>query len=367
MHDSKGAAEDELEDLQGGQGLFEPLRKSDLETGEGEVEVHQGVDEGVEDDEDPDGRGHVSDAGPHAEDGAGVVVALEEGGGSSLEQDNDGVEDLVVLGQVEEVGVEGQTFQVEVLVVGPEVVVVVVVVADALPEELCSGQGAGLDVLEEQREDLGGDLVDGPGHADEGPDGVDAEQDVMEQDERLEALQGGYSVRCRLELFQVFRQRCALRVRCLEELDLAVEQDLVEVVDAEEVRGGDEHGDEPVQGDRVDDCLQEPAREGEGPCRDRLGEVGDAEGVDVGEELPLDQGVDEGRLGAVSAGHGVGAGAGAGADYRVRQQTGHGAVRSRKEKRSTHRREKKTKTEPDTDRPLGGLLPAPRSVSGWIC
>lgn len=73
---SQGATEYELGDLQGGQGLFEPLWQSDLKARQGEVEIHDRVDEGVEDHKDPDRRRHVSDAGPHTQDGAGVVVAL---------------------------------------------------------------------------------------------------------------------------------------------------------------------------------------------------------------------------------------------------------------------------------------------------
>lgn len=303
MDDGKGAAEDELEYLQRGQGLLEPLWKPDFDAGEGEVKVHQGVDEGVEDDKDPDWGGHVSNSGPHAEDGARVVVALQQGGRSALEKDDGGIENLVVLGEVEEVSVEGQTLDVQVLRVGPDVVCGVVVVADAVPEELCPGQGAGLDVLEEDGENLVGDLVDGSGHADEGPDGVDAEEDVMQEDQDLEDAPCCDLERGGLELLEVLRQLFT-RVGLLELFDLAVLDHLVEVVHGQKVGGGEDQGDVPVQGDWVDDCAEQGVREVERPGRNRLREVGYAEGVDVGEELPLDQGVEEGRLGRVDAGHG---------------------------------------------------------------
>ena len=293
MDDSERSAEDELEDLQGGQGLLEPLWESDLDAREGEVEVHQGVDEGVKDDKDPDWGGHVSDSRPHGENCARVVVALQQGGRSALEEDDGCIEDLVVFGEIEEVRVEGQAFDVQVLRIGPDVVCGVVVVADAVPEELCSGQGAGLDVLEENGENLVGDLVDGSGHADEGPDGVDAEEDVMQEYENLEDTPCCDPERGSLEMLEVARQFFA-RVGLLELLDLAVQDDLVEVVDGQKVGDGDEERNVAVQGDRVDHCAEQGVREVEGPRRNGFREVGYAESVDIGEELPLDQGVEEG-------------------------------------------------------------------------
>ncbi|GAV29473.1 hypothetical protein PMKS-002974 [Pichia membranifaciens] len=171
-----------------------------------------------------------------------------------------------------------------------------------MPEELCSGQGAGLDVLEEYGEDLVGDLVDGSGHADEGPDGVDAEEDVMQENQNLEDTPCCDLERGGLEVLEVLWQLFA-RVVLLELLDLAVQDNLVEVVDGHEVGDGDEERDVAVQGDRVDDCAEQGVREVEGPRRNGFREVGYAKSVDVGEELPLDQGVEEGRLSRVDAGH----------------------------------------------------------------
>ena len=67
------------------------------------VAVHDGMDEGVEDNKDPDGSGLVVDAGPHGDHGARVVVGLEKRGATALEEDDNGVDDLVELGQVEDV------------------------------------------------------------------------------------------------------------------------------------------------------------------------------------------------------------------------------------------------------------------------
>jgi len=99
--DSDGHADQELGDLHGGQVLL----AWGVETnGSGSVVgVHDGVDEGVEDDKDPDGGGLVVDAGPHGDHGTGVVVGLEEGRAAALEDDDDGVDDLVELGEVENV------------------------------------------------------------------------------------------------------------------------------------------------------------------------------------------------------------------------------------------------------------------------
>lgn len=74
---SQDATSDNLGDLGGGQRCLEDLGNLDLEGGEGVVKVHDCVDEGVENHKDPDGGRGESDAGPHGEHGAGVVVCLE--------------------------------------------------------------------------------------------------------------------------------------------------------------------------------------------------------------------------------------------------------------------------------------------------
>lgn len=99
--DGDGHADQELGNLHGGQVLLAWGVEAD--GGSGVVGVHDGVDEGVEDDKDPDGGGLVVDAGPHGDHGAGVVIGLEERRAAALENDDDGVDDLVKLGEVEDV------------------------------------------------------------------------------------------------------------------------------------------------------------------------------------------------------------------------------------------------------------------------
>lgn len=64
----------------------------------------------VEEHKDEDGRAHVSNTDPHADDGSGVVVALQVTGLLSLHQDDDGVDNLVKLAEVEDPAVECESF-----------------------------------------------------------------------------------------------------------------------------------------------------------------------------------------------------------------------------------------------------------------
>lgn len=178
----QGAADDELGDLHRGQGLLEPLRDPDLEAAERVVAVHDGVDEGVEHDEDPDRRRHEPDPRPHAQHGARVVVGLQQRRRSALEEDDDGVEDLVELGQIEQIAPVGQA---ELFGVGPQRHRAVV--ADGLPETLMNAQVLST-LVEQRRNDLGRKMHERGRHADEGPHGVDAEEDVVQDDEPLERL-----------------------------------------------------------------------------------------------------------------------------------------------------------------------------------
>jgi hypothetical protein len=69
---------------------------------------HHGVDTRVDLDKHPDGRGHVTHASPHGQHGTGVVVLLEGGATLALDQNDDGVENLVELGEVEPPAPEGK-------------------------------------------------------------------------------------------------------------------------------------------------------------------------------------------------------------------------------------------------------------------
>ena len=64
----------------------------------------------VDQDEHPDGRGHVADTSPHAEHGTCVVVSLQGGAPLSLGKDDKSVKDFVELGEVEPPAPEGETF-----------------------------------------------------------------------------------------------------------------------------------------------------------------------------------------------------------------------------------------------------------------
>lgn len=59
--------------------------------------------------EDPDGRGDVTDTGPHAHHGAGVVVSLQGRALLALGQDNRSIQHFVELGQVEDPAQVGQS------------------------------------------------------------------------------------------------------------------------------------------------------------------------------------------------------------------------------------------------------------------
>lgn len=64
----------------------------------------------VEEDKDEDGRAHVPDTDPHADDGSGVMVALQVARLLALHQDDDGIDDFVKLAEVEDPSVECETF-----------------------------------------------------------------------------------------------------------------------------------------------------------------------------------------------------------------------------------------------------------------
>jgi len=101
VRDGDGDTDQELGDLHGSQVLLAWGVKTD--GGGGVVGVHDRVNERVENNKDPDGGGLVVDAGPHGDHGAGMVVGLEEGRATALDDDNNGVNDLVEFGEVKDV------------------------------------------------------------------------------------------------------------------------------------------------------------------------------------------------------------------------------------------------------------------------
>lgn len=73
------------------------------------VTYHHSVNTRVDLNEHPDRWGHVAHASPHGKHSTGVVVLLEGRATLSLDQNNDGVEDLVELGEVEPPAPESKT------------------------------------------------------------------------------------------------------------------------------------------------------------------------------------------------------------------------------------------------------------------
>ena len=69
---------------------------------QGVVCVHDGVDEGIEEDKDPSKAEFRCRLQPHAEDGSGVVEGLQEGGLLALCQQDEGVEEFVIFANVKD-------------------------------------------------------------------------------------------------------------------------------------------------------------------------------------------------------------------------------------------------------------------------
>lgn len=67
------------------------------------------MDERVEEAEDPDGRGHVTNTTPHSQHSSRVVVGLERRAHLALGENDQGVEDFVELAEIENPSVECQT------------------------------------------------------------------------------------------------------------------------------------------------------------------------------------------------------------------------------------------------------------------
>jgi hypothetical protein len=64
----------------------------------------------VDQNEHPDGRGHEAHTSPHGQHSAGMVVFLERSATLALHEDDNGVQDLVELGEVEPPAPESKTF-----------------------------------------------------------------------------------------------------------------------------------------------------------------------------------------------------------------------------------------------------------------
>jgi hypothetical protein len=91
---------DELDDLETSNPLLPP--DSDATSALEVVPVHDNVDRQVEDNGDPGDGGQANQLGVAEKSGSTVVVAVEEGQRLLLEEQEDGVEQLKVLGEVVE-------------------------------------------------------------------------------------------------------------------------------------------------------------------------------------------------------------------------------------------------------------------------
>lgn len=153
---------------------------------------HQGVDTRVEEAEHPDSGRHEAHSSPHAKHSSSVVVSLESRASLSLCQDNSGINDLVELGQVEEVSVKRQSLiphasalesgsrlprrgdgRVGACVSGASVTVQLAQRVDDADEAVSAVDG-------------GDGAVESLVHANEGPGRVDGEEDVVQHHQPAE-------------------------------------------------------------------------------------------------------------------------------------------------------------------------------------
>lgn len=211
-----GCADEELGDLQRGQGTLNGGRYADVEGGHGVVGVltqklafhvvsrlieqdsmgkthHHGMDTRVDKGEHPDGCRHVAHTGPHAHHGAGVVVRLQGRAELALGQDDKGVEDLVELAQVEDPAVKGQALvpqSADVHAAGrglPSIVLLNVgggVAKTGGTVELAEAvNGAGQAIGTAGADDR---PPQSSQHANKGPCRVDGQEDIVENDKQAE-------------------------------------------------------------------------------------------------------------------------------------------------------------------------------------
>ncbi|KAI3479452.1 hypothetical protein L1887_58470 [Cichorium endivia] len=104
----KATSDDELGDLNGGHAALEAAGEGQLERGHRVVGVHERVHERVEQQEDEHRGGRVAVGSPHAQDRTGMVVRLQVAHGLALENEDDRVDNLVVLGDVEQPHVDAE-------------------------------------------------------------------------------------------------------------------------------------------------------------------------------------------------------------------------------------------------------------------
>lgn len=67
---------------------------------------HDRVNEGINQNKDPDRRRHVADASPHADHGSSMMICLQKAALLAFGDDDESINNLVELGHVEEPAVE---------------------------------------------------------------------------------------------------------------------------------------------------------------------------------------------------------------------------------------------------------------------
>lgn len=106
---SQTAPDHQLSDLNGSHAPLETPSEGELHSRHRVVRVHERMHQRVEEQKDEHRWGGVSVSSPHAEDCTCMVVALQIADWLSLEDENDGVDNLVVFGNVEEPDVDAET------------------------------------------------------------------------------------------------------------------------------------------------------------------------------------------------------------------------------------------------------------------
>lgn len=156
------------------------------------------MDKRVDEDKDPNGSRHVTNASPHAHHGTSMVVGLESGAGLALGQDDKGIEDLVELAEVEDPTVVRQTLgphtttgthgvgrsRSEASVDAVGLVVVQRVGHTGFTVEMAESVGRGSDAV--RAKGVRETPLQTVEHAPAGPGGVDGEEDIVENDEVAE-------------------------------------------------------------------------------------------------------------------------------------------------------------------------------------
>lgn len=138
-----------------------------LERGGKRGTYHERMDKRVKNTENPDGRGHILDARPHAKHSTGMVISLERGTLLPLRKNNHRIHHLIKLAQIKPIPIKRQS-----LLPQPPLPINPTQIPHALRKSILEHCGPGY----------------GADHAHECPEGIHREKDIVEDYERLEGL-----------------------------------------------------------------------------------------------------------------------------------------------------------------------------------